>query len=1156
MRVGVLGPLTVWAADGEPVTVTGAKVRSLLVRLLTAPGRPVSADRLVDALWGHADTEPPVHPYSSLQGQVSRLRAALERAEPGGGRARLVHDEGGYRLRLAPGALDAERFAELTAQARSGGLAARPRAELLRQALELWRGQAYAGHTGDPAVRAAAGRLEEERLAALEELLDLRVRLGEQHTVLGELDELVAAHPLRERLRSVQLRALYRAGRQTEALAGYEDLRGRLARDLGLEPGSTLTALHQAILRQDADVERRFGPDDTPTPDEAPALVAGSTGVERGAEGRSGEPRRGTHPSPRRGPTRAADHAATGPRATADYTGAAGGGVRLPAPLTQIVGRTCELAAVEALLEHSRVVTVTGPGGVGKTRLAIECADRAAGRYADGIWLAELAPLPAGSPSEVVAQTVLRTLGVRQPDTGQPRPGPTAGADEGAAGAPDEGAAGAVELLAGALRERRLLLLLDNCEHLADAVAELLAAVLPRVPGLSVLATGQEPLGLAGEAVHQLAPLAPADAVALFTVRSGLPAAALASPEDTAAVAGLCARLDGLPLALELAAARARALGVHGLLAGLDDRFALLSRGLRGAPERQRTLRAVIDWSWGLLEPAEEAVLRRLSVHATDASGAAARAVCAGAEVTDAHVPEILARLADRSLVVLVDRPDETRYRLLESVKYYALERLREAGEEADARARHGTHHRELALRAEPLLRGPRQRQWLTRLDAAEADLGPAVEEALSRGAVVEALQAARALTWYWLLRGRPAVAGRLLDACLAAERTVPDRPGEEPERAAAVASAAAWRTGLTLCEGASPATGEAQVQAAVDALDTAFASAQDPQARATALWFLASAQMGAGEVAVGEELTERALAACEEIGHTWGTAASLSVRARHALAHGDLDQVGRDAERSARLFAALGDRWGLLQTVFPRAALHEIAGDYPRAARLHEEGLALAEELGLWTEAAKRLCALGRLASLTGDHAAARERHERAWKLAREQNNGAGEADARIGLGMLARRTGDLAEAEAHMDGVLAWFRATGYGPGTTLALAELGFTAELRGDAARAGELHAEGLAVARGLGDVRAVALALEGLAGAAAARADAERAAELLGAAHTARVSVGAPLPDAERHDVDRVWAICLTLLGPAAADAAFARGRSPGSEHLAPAPAAG
>ncbi|MEU8779337.1 BTAD domain-containing putative transcriptional regulator [Streptomyces sp. NPDC048606] len=1182
MRMGVLGPLLLWTVDGEAVPVTGAKARRLLARLLADPGRPVSADRLVDSLWGGPDTEVPEHPYGSLQGQVSRLRSALERADPGRGRERLAHDPGGYLLRVAGPELDALRFTELLAGARADGLGVAPRIGLLAEALELWRGDAYAGHTDDPSVRAAARRLEEERLAAREELLDLRVASGGHHAVLGELGQLVAAHPLRERLRAVHLRALYRAGRQGDALAGYEDLRDRLARDLGLDPGRELTELRQAILRQDPDLETRFGPAEprriprdaphptprsagpvaaapvtatiaagAPTAAAAPAgTVAGDATTDDGAvpptaaeataaAATAAEP---TAPATVAGAVSAPAVADTA-RATATPAQAAsvvpgtaprtpaGAPAGLPAPLTPLVGRARDLRAVADLMARSRLVTVTGPGGVGKTRLALACAaNPGPDGPEDGARLVELAPLPAGSTAEAVAEAVLTALGLRHPEAGPD-----------ATPAPDE----AAELLVGALRERRPLLLLDNCEHLADGVADLLASIMPRLPGLAVLATAQEPLGLAGEAVHPLAPLASPDAVALFTARAALPPAALSSPEDAAAVTALCARLDGLPLALELAAARARGLGVHGLLAGLDDRFALLSRGLRGLPERQRTLRAVIDWSWALLGPAEEAVLRRLAVHAGDASAEAARASCARPDLTAPRVAEVLARLVDRSLVVLVDRPAGPRYRLPESVKHYALERLRQAGEEADTRARHGAHHRELARRAEPLLRGPGQREWLALLDGAEAELRPAVEEALSRADVVTALRTARDLTRYRLLRGRPAAAGRLLDACLAAERDAPSDPDPDPvargERAAVRATAAAWRAGLTLGEGASPEAAGTPLDSVLAALDDPLVVTADPRARALALCFLAAAQMGAGDVATGEEITRRALSASEELGDPWGTASALCVRARHALGRGDLEAVRADTDRSLRLFTTLGDRWGLLQTVFPRAALCEIAGDRSGAARLHGEGLALAEDLGLWTEAAKRLCALGRLALLAGDHAASTELHGRARTLAREQSHRPTEADARIGLGLTARRTGDLEAAEAHMEAVLAWFRAIGYGPGTALALAELGFAAELRGAFARARDLHARGLATARELGDVRAVALALEGLAATDAAAGESVRAAELLGTAHAARATTGAPLPPAERHDVDRAWASCLSALGREAADEAFGRG---------------
>uniref|UniRef100_UPI0006269589 ATP-binding protein n=1 Tax=Streptomyces odonnellii TaxID=1417980 RepID=UPI0006269589 len=322
--------------------------------------------------------------------------------------------------------------------------------------------------------------------------------------------------------------------------------------------------------------------------------------------------------------------------------------------------------------------------------------------------------------------------------------------------------------LVSALRERRLLLVLDNCEHLVEPVARLAKALLLGAPGLRVVATSQEPLGLTGEVVHPAEPLPPADAARLFTERAlaAAPGLVLDVP-DLAAVDTICRRLDGIPLALELAATRVRALGVRELAGRLDrrlgDRFRVLTAGQRGAPARQRTLRAVIDWSWELLTVPERIVLRRLAVHTDGCTLEAAEAVCAGDGVADDDVLDLLARLVDRSLVVRTG----ARFRLLESVGAYAAERLREAGDETAVRHRHLAHYLDLAERAEPGLRGPEQHRWLPLLDAETGNLRAALDTAVRRESGGEALRLVTALSWYWLLSGRLREARRALNTAL-----------------------------------------------------------------------------------------------------------------------------------------------------------------------------------------------------------------------------------------------------------------------------------------------------------------------------------------------------------------------------------------------------
>ncbi|WP_411111940.1 BTAD domain-containing putative transcriptional regulator [Streptomyces sp. c-19] len=1113
MRFAVLGETAVRTEDGTPVRVPELKVRALLAALLVDAGRPVASYRLVDALWGD---EPPGNPLRALQAKVSQLRRALEEAEPGG-RELVVTRAPGYLLAVPEGALDQELFGRLAARARDTA-DPRSRAGLLGEALALWRGPAFADFAAEPFARGAADRLEEERLGVREMLAEARLDAGEHHLLVGELAQLVARHPLRERLRAVQLRALYRAGRQSEALAGYEELRTLLADELGLDPSPELTALHAGMLRQDPSLS---APGAAPAPGATPASV--SVPAPRAAAG--GGPARGN----------------------------------LPTPLTGIVGRDAAVAEVRGLLAERRLVTLTGPGGVGKTRLAVEAAGQLRDEFADGVWLVEFAGA-RGELAEVVA-TALRLR------------------DDGVWGLRPEGerALTTGERLAEVLRGRRTLLVLDNCEHVVDEAASLTELLLRTAPDLVVLTTSQEPLALAGETLWAVEPLDGDGAVELFTARAAASAPGFGpgTALDTAAqeaVRAVCRRLDGIPLALELAATRVRALGVHGLLERLDDRFRLLDAGLRGAPARQQTLRAVIDWSWELLGEPERIVLRRLAVHAEGCSLTAAEEVCSGGGVTGrgtvtagataggdeaagasmtsravaaGDVLGLLARLVDRSLVVAVDGPDGPRYRLLESVAAYCLERLREAGETETVRERHLTHYLRLAEEAGPALRGPDQRRRLALLDAETPNLRMALERALAAPATGRnaemALRLVDALAWFWILRGR---LGEALRSATAALRTPPEPQAPAGDAAAGLrrlrARVEVWRTGLAIM-GGDGTDRQHRIARALAAYDTAYDETGRTDGRPWARWFLAHALCGTGSQSEGGVLTGRALDGFRAHGDRWGEAAALADRSVQRLLAGDVAGSQRDAARSDTLFAELGDACSRLWSVYPLATVAEIHGEYERADRLKRAGLAAAEGLGLTTEVPDLLAGIGRTALLRGDLDEARTYHAAARERAVEVGFRAGEINAVLGLGLGARRAGLVEEAEAHMREVLDWHRAVGLDSANALVLAELGFSALARGDAAGALKLQEEGYGTALASGDPRAVALALEGLASAHAAAGRARGAALLLGAAAALRASTGAPLPPAERLDVDRTERTARTSLGASAFTTAFTHG---------------
>jgi predicted ATPase/DNA-binding SARP family transcriptional activator len=1089
MRFGLLGPLAVWTDRGAAVTVPGAKVRALLADLLVHAPEPVSADRLIEDLW---DGDAPVKAAGALQSKVSQLRTALGRAQPGG-RDLVVATPAGYVLRVAAGAVDADRFARLAASARhqTGPAAV---AAGLTEALALWRGPALADHADQPFALPLARRLEEQRTAAVEDLVDARLALGEHAALVGELDELVRRHPRRERLRGAHMRALYGAGRQAEALASYEELRVRLVEELGLTPSPELARLQRAILVQDPDLEAGAG-----------AVGAGATGPPR---------------------------------------------TNLPAPLSRLVGRDAAIADVAARLAKGRLVTLTGPGGVGKTRLAVAAA--AAARHRDAAWLVELAgwqPPAGGSEGggggRGLAEHVGAVLGIADVALGGPVPGAAAGRS-----------ADGVARLARALGDRPVLLVLDNCEHVVGPVAALVRALLEAAPALRILATSREPLGVPGELLWPVPPLdlpvgdagdaddlAGSSAVQLFVERvaAAVPEFAL-DAGNARAVATICRRLDGLPLALELAAARVRGLGVHALAERLDDRFTLLGAGEGGIPARHRTLRAVVDWSWDLLEPDEQAVLRRVAVHADGFSLPAAEAVAAHGGTTAGQVAGLLARLVDRSLVVAEEAPAGLRYRLLETIGEYAGERLAAAGEaeRAGARARHARYHVGLAEEADGHLRGPDQRPWLDRLASEAANMRLALDEAVGRSDAALALRLVGALSWYWYLRGRHREGHRALGAALA----IDGAGGAGAAPPALRARATVWRAvlGLVLFLEDDRATMWRSVLRPYD-----DAEVDDEAGRARARWLLAVVLFDTDQSAAAAPLAEQALAGFRRAGDEWGVAAALNVLGWTALARSELDEARRRGETSLALFRQIGDRWGQVRADELLGVLAEIAGDLDEAAELHRDGLRLAEEMGLWPAAVDHLGRLGRLATARGDFAAADALNHRALRLARDVAFEHGVEFAHIGLGLAARRAGRLDDAERNLQVGVDAHRADGFPAGLAFVLAELGFVAELRGDVPAARARHLEGLAAARASGDARSIALAFEGLAGLAALARRPEDAARLLGAASAVRISVGAPLPPAERADVDRITAAARAHLTPAAFTTAFARGEDQGLE---------
>ncbi|MFC4375629.1 BTAD domain-containing putative transcriptional regulator [Nocardia halotolerans] len=1006
MQIGILGPLEIRTEQGGSIAIPGSRSRALLIALALEPNRAVPKTELIDWIWHE---NPPADPSNALQALVSRLRKAL----PDGA---IEVQPGGYRLTVPPHAVDAARFEQLLDRARGRDDA--ERSELLREALELWRGP-LPQDLGDSAT-AVIARFDALRAAAMEDRYEAEIRLGRGPESVTALTELVAARPVRERLVAALMRALTAAGRGAEALAVYQRARAALADELGVDPSPELSALHVALLR-------------------------GEVGA---------RPRERT--------------------------------TNLRAELTSFVGKHADIAAVRALLTAHRLTTLTGPGGSGKTRLAAETARTMLDDLPDGAWLVEL----AGDRSADLAQSVFAALGLRDALLGT---------------APN---AQPMDRLVAAIGDRETLLILDNCEHVIEAAATFAHRLLGECGQLRILATSREPLGITGEALWQVEPLSvPAPgadthtietspAVALLRDRAGAVRKDLGTdPGTLATMARVCRALDGIPLAIELAAARLRTMSLDQLAHRLDDRFRLLTGGSRTANPQHRTLRAVVDWSWELLTDTEKLVLCRLAVFSGGAALAAAEQVCADtAAVGPWEVLDLLTALTEKSLLV-VTSDAVPRYRMLETIKQYATDRLVAAGDAEPARRAHLAYFTELAATAEPHLRRAGQLEWLAVLAAEHDNLATAMRGALSRGDAAAAMRLAASAGWYWWLGGHKAEGTELVTA--AAELS-----GEVDDETRATVY------GLVVHFLTSGRNDQHHVR---EWIHRAHRFARRSSGTHPALRFTSALERmlrGPDEylpafeaLLTDEDPWSRALARLQlgklrtVLGHS-GTAADTQL------------------ELALTEFRALGERWGISFALTELANRTAMRGELAAACALFDEAIIVVTEVGAIEDLAGIRARQAQLYWLLGDIEAGATAMTEAQRYADQTGRPAALAEIALARAELARWNGDTAVAHHQLATARTLLGSEAEQPVVSATVhILLGY---LTGDPDQARTHHTSAYQAASTAGHAQLLAQILVAVADLSLRTADYEQATRLLAASTTVR-----GLPDLSQPDTARI-----------------------------------
>ncbi|HZA73273.1 MAG TPA: BTAD domain-containing putative transcriptional regulator, partial [Propionibacteriaceae bacterium] len=961
-------------------------------------------------LWGD---DPPANPTNALQGRISRLRHALEGIGVPG---TLVAARGpGYLAAVDRDQVDAHRFAGLVQQARTSTGSPKAAFRLYTEALDLWRGPALADFPTEPWAVGEAARLEELRLAAVEERIDLALNSGRHGDLVDELEILATANPLRERLHAQLMLALYRSGRQADALAIFRRLQRTLDDELGLDPSEELRDLEQGILRQD------------------PRL---------------------------RAPARELPTTLT----------------NLPVRVTSFVGREGDRAQLAALLGEHRLVSLTGPGGAGKTSLAVQVATDTAERFPDGVWLVRLAGV---EDPATVTDVVAESVGAQRP-------------------------AGAVlESLVGYLRDRSALVVLDNCEHLVQACAELAERLITSGPHLRLLVTSREPLRVPGEVQVAVPPLAvpPPDvdldsvrdysAVRLFLDRATAVNPVLRLDPDAAEKIGrICRQLDGLPLALELAAARAATLPLAELAARLDDRFRLLTGGARTAEARQKTLRATVDWSHQLLTDPEKVLFRRLSVFRGGWTLQAAEAVTADEALPADDILDLLGELVNRSLVYADTGEVTGRFRMLETLREYAAERADDAAESDWLAANHARYYTAFAEIGQRGLRGAGQTRWLQALRRERSNIDAAllwchrhVDTDPDLG-----LRLVAAMGWFWYFTSNQHALAHI-DSQLAAS----PRASAEARARAVQARSVVARPGSCIVH-PSPLCAEAAAHS-LEELDGL--GAQHAAAYSRAL--LAVEGIAGRTNPDPAQLLAAAREAFGEAADRWGHALTLFVEMELHFTAGRLEEGRAAFAEALELFRQLDDHWGISAVQYHYGmALH-------RAGLLHEAlevyRSALSEgRIGLTNTVQYALANLGNISLLIGDLDGADSYFTSAHAVARELGADASTL-ALLGQGDLARLRGDSDQARDRYTAALARISETETPDWAAAALNGLGRLDLEHGDVDTAHSRHTRAWRlVSTGAEPThRAGAAALEGLAAVAAARGQQHAAGELLATA---------------------------------------------------------